>query len=56
MDYWGGKYLSVCKACGKLGGSGACSPGKFYFIDANWWNLGLFLHKYNLPFVSLKAL
>ena len=25
----GGKYISVCKVCGKLGGSGVCSPGKF---------------------------
>ena len=31
MDYWGDKYVSMCKACGKLGGSGACSPGKFWF-------------------------
>ena len=30
---WGkGKYVSVCKACGKLGGSlGACSLGNFDF-------------------------
>ena len=27
----GGKYVSVCKACGKVGGLGACSPGKFLF-------------------------
>ena len=27
----GGKHVSVCKVCGKLGGS----PGKF----AIWWNL-----------------
>ena len=27
----GGKYVSVYKACGNLGGSGACSPGKFDF-------------------------
>ena len=24
-----GKYVSVCKACGELGGQGACSPVKF---------------------------
>ena len=24
----GGKYVSMCEACGKVG---ACSPGKFYF-------------------------
>ena len=37
MDYWGGggKYVSVCKACGKLGGVGlgACSPGKFCLFN-----------------------
>ena len=34
MDYWGGgggKYVSVCKACDKLGGSRACSPENFDF-------------------------
>ena len=25
----GSKYVSMCKACGKLGGPGECSPGKF---------------------------
>ena len=55
MDYWGGKHVSVCKTCGKLGGPGPCSPGKFWFwtllLDANWWNLGLFLHKHTLSFI-----
>ena len=32
MDYWGGKYVFVCKACGKLGGSGGhASKGNFDF-------------------------
>ena len=35
-------------------------PGNFGFeflLDAIWWNLGLFLYKYKLPFiVSLKLL
>ena len=39
----GGKYVFMCKACGKLRASarGAC-PGKWsLLIDAIWWNLGL---------------
>ena len=55
MDYWRGKHLFVCKACGKLGGPGACSPGKIlildFLLDTIWWNLGLFSHKHNLPFI-----
>ena len=54
MDYWGGgggKYGSMCKACGKLG---CMLPWKILnldlLLDAIWWNLGLFLHKHNLPF------
>ena len=32
MDYWGDKYVSVCKACGKLGGSKDMLPlGNFDF-------------------------
>jgi len=31
MDYWRGKYISMCKRCGKLGRAGACSPEKFWF-------------------------
>ena len=30
MDYWGGKYVSVCKACGKLGGSGGMLPREIF--------------------------
>ena len=26
MDYWGCKEIFVCKACGKLGGSGGMVP------------------------------
>ena len=63
MDYWGGKYVSVCKAWGKLGGSGGMLPwgnGVFFdvLVDTILWNLGLFFfHKHNSPFiVSLKLL
>ena len=50
----GGKYESVCKAWRVWG---HVPPGKFdLLLDAIWWNLGLFLHKHNLPFVSLKLL
>ena len=41
----GRKYVFVCKACGKLGGSGGILD---LSLDAIWWNLGLFLHKYLL--------
>ena len=58
---WGGKYVSVCKACGKLGGSGGMLPRENFILDilldTILWNLGLFSHKHNLPFiVSLKLL
>ena len=45
-DYWrgGGKHIFMCKACGKLKGPRACSPGEVLISD-----LGLFLHKHNLP-------
>ena len=34
MDYWRGKHISVCKACGKVGGGpGACSPGEILILD-----------------------
>ena len=61
MGYWGGKDAYVCKACGKLGGSGGMLPREILFFDllsdAIWWNLGLFLHKHNSTFiVSLKLL
>ena len=43
----GGKYAFVCKACGKLGGSGGMFPREIFFffdllLDAIWWNLGPF--------------
>ena len=42
----GDKYISVCKACVKLGGSGGMFPWKILIfdllLDAIWWNLGLF--------------
>ena len=57
----GGKYVSVCKACGKLEGSGGMLSLEMLILDplldTIWWNLELFLHKHNLPFiVSLKLL
>ena len=49
----GGKHIFVCKTCGKLGGSGGMLPREILILDllldAIWWNLGLFLHKHNLP-------
>ena len=53
------KYVFVCKACGKLGGSGDMLPREILILDlllgAIWSNLGWFSHKHNLPFiVSLK--
>ena len=40
-----GKYISVCKACGKLGVSGGMLPQEILILDllfdANWWNLKL---------------
>ena len=42
----GGKYVSTCKACGKLGGSGSMLPEENFdfefLLDTIWWNLGLF--------------
>ena len=48
---------SVCKACGKLGGSGGMLPKEILILelllDTIWWNLGVFAQ--TLPFiVSLK--
>ena len=49
--------------CAKHGANrgvwGHAPPGKFFvfLLDAIWWNLELFLHKHNSPFiVSLKLL
>ena len=47
MDYWGSKYVSMHKACGKLGGSGGgVLPQEVLVLNlllgAIWWNLGLF--------------
>ena len=53
----GGNYVVVCKACGKLGGSGdMLPPGNFNLLDVIWWNLGLFSHTHNLPFIVLLKL
>ena len=29
----GSKHIFVCKACGKEGGPGACSPGEILTLD-----------------------
>ena len=48
MDYWGGggKYVSMCKACGKLGGSGGMLHREMLILDllldTICWNPGLF--------------
>ena len=50
-----GKYVSVCKVCGKLGVFGGMLPQDFGPSDTIWWNQGLFSHKHILSFfVSLK--
>ena len=61
LERGGGKYVSVCKACGKLGESVGMFPWEIlilgFLLDAIRWNPGLFSHKLNLPFiVSLKRL
>ena len=38
MDYWEGKYISACKAPGKLGGSGEILIIDL-LLDTIWWNL-----------------
>jgi len=47
---------AVYKACGKLVGVGAMLPREIltldFIFDVIWWNLGLFLHKHNLPFIT----
>ena len=54
------KRVFVCKVCGKLGGSGDMLPWEILILnlllDAIWWNLGLFSHKHNLPFIVLLKL
>ena len=41
----GGRYVSVCKACSKVGGSGGMLPREIFILDllldTIWWNLGL---------------
>ena len=58
-----GRQIRICvQSMGQTRGVwGHAPPGKFLFfdllVDAIWWNLGLFLHKHNSPFiVSLKLL
>ena len=52
-----GKYVSMCKACGKLRGSEGMRPREILdlLLDAIWVNLGLFLHK-QFTILSLKLL
>ena len=42
----GDKYVSVCKACGRLGASGGMLSREILFfdllLDTIWWNLRLF--------------
>ena len=49
----GGKYVSMCKACDKLGGSGGMLSWEIlildFLLDTIWRNLGPFSHKHNLP-------
>ena len=58
---WGGKYISMCKICGKIGGPKGMLPREILILDllldTIWWNLGLFLHKHNLPcmYCAIKA-
>ena len=57
---WEGKFVSVCKACGKLWQTGGILPLETFhfgpFIRRNLVESGTFSHKHNLPFiVSLKA-
>ena len=45
MDYWGGKYIFVCKACDKLGGSGGMLPREILsFITRNLVESGAFFN------------
>ena len=52
-----GKYVSMCKACGKLG-SPECQEILILnlLLGAIGRNLGLFYHKHNLPFIVLLYL
>ena len=50
--YWEGKYVSVCKACGKLGGSG----GGNVFIRRNLVKSGtVFTQAYFTIYCVIKA-
>ena len=53
MDHWEDKYISVCKACGKLGESRGMFSWEILILDLLldpiWWDLGLILHTHNLP-------
>ena len=57
MDYWEGKYMSVCKACGKLGGSGGMLLREILIFDLFLVESGTVSTKHNLLFImSLKLL
>ena len=52
--YWEGKYVSVCKACGKLGGSGG--GGGNVFIRRNLVKSGtVFTQAYFTIYCVIKA-
>ena len=52
VDYWEDKYVSVYKACGKLGGSRGMLSREILILDLLldpiWWDLGLILHTHNI--------
>ena len=56
MDYWGGKYVSVCKVFGKLGKSGGMLPWNFgTFITCNLVESGtVFTHNLTI-YCAIKA-
>ena len=56
MDYWGGKYIFVCKACDKLGGSGGMLPWEILsFITRNLVESGAFFYIIHHSLCHYKA-
>ena len=55
MDYWGRQaHIRVQSMWQTRGVRGHALPGNFdldLLLDTIWWNLGLFSHKHNLPFI-----
>ena len=56
MDYWGVKYISVYKACDKLGDRGHSWEILMLdlLLDTIWWYLGLFSYEHKIDCV-IKA-